>query len=179
MSTDRNPLSGAAFERRVLSRLAEEGVRVEPSLFAATFDLFRAANRLMQDFEANVHRPLGMTWAGFRVLFCAWVRKEVEPRELARLCAVSRATVSSTLNTLERGAMIRRRRRSPDRRVVTVEVTAKGRQRIRKAFEGQHARERQWLDGIDREGIDGLVAVLRHLLERAPPPRAPRTATPP
>ena len=64
MSTSRNPLSGAAFESRVLARLAEEGVSVEPSVFSATFDLFRAANRLMQDFESNVHRPLGMSWAG-------------------------------------------------------------------------------------------------------------------
>ena len=169
MSTSRNPLNGAAFESRVLARLAEEGVSVEPSVFSATFDLFRAANRLMQDFESNVHRPLGMSWAGFRVLFCTWIREEVEPRELARLCAVSRATVSSTLNTLERDAMIRRRRRSSDRRVVTVEVTAKGRRRIRKAFEGQHAREREWLSGLDRESIEGLVADLRHLLERTPP----------
>ena len=156
----------ATFERRALARLAEEAeADVDPAVFAAMFDLFRVANRLMYDFEANVHRPLGMSWAGFRVLFCTWIEKEVEPRELARLCAVSRGTVSSVLNTLERDALLKRRRQSADRLVVTVVLTAKGRRRVKKAFELQHAREHQWLGDLDRQTITGLVALLRHLLE--------------
>ena len=155
-----------AFEKRALARLGEEAETVvDPAVFAATFDLFRVANRLMYDFEANVHRPLGMSWAGFRVLFCTWIEKEVEPRELARLCAVSRGTVSSVLNTLERDAFIRRRRQSADRRVVTVVITEKGRRRVKEAFKLQHAREHQWLGDLDRQTITDLVALLRHLLE--------------
>ena len=164
---DAGTLSRAArFERQVLARLAAEAeTEVDPAVFAATFDLFRVANRLMYDFETAVHRPLGMTWAGFRVLFCAWVEEEVEPRELARLCAVSRGTVSSVLNTLERDGLIGRRRQSADRRVVTVAITEKGRQRVKEAFQRQHARERQWLADLDRETVTDLVALLRHLLE--------------
>ena len=163
----------AAFERHALARLAEEAATVvDPAVFAATFDLFRVANRLMYDFEVNVHRPLGMSWAGFRVLFCSWIEKEVEPRELARLCAVSRGTVSSVLNTLERDELIVRRRQSTDRRVVTVVITEKGRRRVKKAFELQHAREHQWLGDLDRQTITDLVALLRHLLE------IPRPGTP-
>ena len=65
-----------AFEKRALARLGEEAETVvDPAVFAATFDLFRVANRLMYDFEANVHRPLGMSWAGFRVLFCTWIER--------------------------------------------------------------------------------------------------------
>ena len=162
-----------AFEKRALARLGEEAETVvDPAVFAATFDLFRVANRLMYDFEANVHRPLGMSWAGFRVLFCTWIEKEVEPRELARLCAVSRGTVSSVLNTLERDAFIRRRRQSADRRLVTVVITEKGRRRVKEAFQLQHAREHQWLGDLDRQTITGLVALLRHLLE------LPRPGTP-
>ena len=168
-----------AFEKRALARLGEEAETVvDPAVFAATFDLFRVANRLMYDFEANVHRPLGMSWAGFRVLFCTWmswagfrvlfctwIEKKVEPRELARLCAVSRGTVSSVLNTLERDALIRRRRQSADRRLVTVVITEKGRRRVKEAFKLQHAREHQWLGDLDRQTITDLVALLRHLLE--------------
>ncbi|MCY4002635.1 MAG: MarR family winged helix-turn-helix transcriptional regulator [Rhodospirillales bacterium] len=156
----------ATFERHALARLAEEvETQVDPAVFAAAFDLFRVANRLMYDFEANVHRPLGMSWAGFRVLFCTWIEDEVEPRELARLCAVSRGTVSSVLNTLERDALVSRRKQSADRRVVTVMITDRGRRRVTEAFDLQHARERQWLGAFDRETITGLVALLRHLLE--------------
>ena len=160
------PLKAVMFEKRALARLAEEAdTVVDPAVFAATFDLIRVANRLMYDFETNVHRPLGMSWAGFRVLFCTWIEQEVEPRELAKLCAVSRGTVSSVLNTLERDALIRRRRQSTDRRVVTVVITEKGRRRVKEAFELQHAREHQWLGDLDRQTITDLVALLRHLLE--------------
>lgn len=156
----------ATFERQALARLAEEAeTEVDPAVFAATFDLFRVANRLMNDFETAVHRPLGMSWAGFRVLFCTWIEEEVEPRELARLCAVSRGTVSSVLNTLEREGLVRRRRQSADRRVVTVTITEKGRGRVKEAFQRQHAREHQWLADLDRQTVTDLVALLRHLLE--------------
>lgn len=166
----------ARFERHALARLAEEAETVvDPAVFAATFDLFRVANRLMYDFETTVHRPLGMSWAGFRVLFCTWIEGEVEPRELARLCAVSRGTVSSVLNTLERDGLVSRRRQSSDRRVVTVAITAQGRDRVKAAFERQHAREHQWLGSLDRQSITGLVALLRHLLE-LPRPGAPTTS---
>ena len=166
----RAPSRAAAFETRALARIAEEAETVvDPAVFAATFDLIRLANHLMYDFETNVHRPLGMSWAGFRVLFCTWVEEEVEPRELARLCAVSRGTVSSVLNTLERDALIRRRRQSSDRRVVTVAITEKGRRRVKDAFERQHAREHQWLGGLDGQAIADLVTLLRHLLELPKP----------
>ena len=160
------PSRAAQFERRALTRLAEEAETVvDPAVFAVTFDLIRVANRLMYDFETNVHRPLGISWAGFRVLFCTWIEQEVEPRELAKLCAVSRGTVSSVLNTLERDGLVRRRRQSADRRVVTVVITDKGRRRVKEAFELQHAREHQWLGDLDRQAIAGLLALLRHLLE--------------
>ena len=175
---DDNPgtLSRAArFERHALARLAEDAETVvDPAVFAATFDLFRVANRLMYDFETTVHRPLGMSWAGFRVLFCTWIEGEVEPRELARFCAVSRGTVSSVLNTLERDGLVSRRRQSSDRRVVTVAITEQGRSRVKAAFERQHAREHQWLGSLDRQSITDLVALLRHLLE-LPRPGAPTT----
>ena len=162
----RQPSRAAAFEKRALARLADEaGTAVDPAVFAATFDLFRVANRLMYDFETNVHRPLGMSWAGFRVLFCTWIEGEAEPSQLARLCAVSRGTVSSVLNTLERDGLIGRRRQSADRRLVTVVITEKGRRRVREAFERQHAREHRWLGALDRQTITDLVALLRHLLE--------------
>ena len=173
-SQDTGNLSRAAtFERHALARLTEEAeADVDPAVFAATFDLFRVANRLMYDFETNVHRPLGMSWAGFRVLFCTWIEKEVEPRELAKLCAVSRGTVSSVLNTLERDGLVGRRRQSTDRRVVTVAITEKGRHRVKEAFRRQHAREHQWLADLDRQTIADLVALLRHLLE-LPRPETP------
>ena len=119
-----------------------------------------------------------MSWAGFRVLFCTWIEGQAEPRALARLCAVSRGTVSSVLNTLERDGLVRRRRQSTDGRVVTVTITAKGRRRVKKAFALQHARERQWLGNLDRQTVAALVETLRHLLEIPKPGAAAGPAAP-
>ena len=57
--------------------------------------------------------------AGFRLMFCIWVADELEPRELAHLAGLTRASVSSALNTLERDGLIERSRESEDRRLVT------------------------------------------------------------
>ena len=65
--------------------------------------------------------------------------------------------MSSVLNTLERDGLVRRRRQSADGRVVTVTVTAQGRQRVKKAFALQHAREHQWLGDLDRQTVAALV----------------------
>ena len=66
----------------------------------ASFDLIRASTRLVQRLEAEVHREAGWSMAGFRVMFCIWVAGELEPRDIARLSGLSRAAVSSVLNTL-------------------------------------------------------------------------------
>jgi DNA-binding MarR family transcriptional regulator len=154
----------ASFEERSRDRLASEPIEINPAAFAATFDLLRVANRLVQDFETNVHRPLGISWAGFRLLFCAWVEGSVEPRRLASLCAVSRATTSSVLNTLERDGLLKRERLSADRRIVSVSLTAKGRKTVVKAFKSQHQREQAWLASINSKKLNTLVEVLRTLL---------------
>ena len=67
-------------------------------------------------------------------------------RRLARLSAVSRASISSVLNTLQRDGLIERRRESSDRRVVTVVLTDRGRTVVADAF-GEHNRREQALAG--------------------------------
>ena len=157
-------MSQASFEERARDRLAAEQIEVHAVTFAATFDLLRVANRLITDFESRVHRPLGISWAGFRVLFCTWVEESVAPRRLASLCAVSRATTSSVLNTLERDGLLKRKRRSADRRIVTVSLTAKGKRTVSKAFKSQHRRELAWFEELEPKQLQSLVEILRVLL---------------
>ena len=82
--------------------------------------------------------------AGFRVMFCVWVGGEAEPRDIARLSGLSRAAVSSVLNTLERDGLIERTRESHDRRLVTVRLTDDGATRIVDAYRHQNDVEREF-----------------------------------
>ncbi|MFT7327730.1 MAG: hypothetical protein ACI88S_002162, partial [Ilumatobacter sp.] len=90
------------FERRAAERVVELGNNDHPidlGTFAAMFDLFRVSARVVGDLESEVHRPLGLSIAGFRVLFTVWVFDSLEVREIARLSGVSRAAVSGVVTT--------------------------------------------------------------------------------
>ena len=114
----------------------------------ASFDLIRASTRLVQRLESEVHRDAGWSMAGFRVMFCVWVGGELEPRDIARLSGLSRAAVSSVLNTLERDGLVERTRESDDRRLVTVRLTDDGARRLVAAYQRQNAVEREFFSSL-------------------------------
>lgn len=69
--------------------LARDAVRqVVPSAdleaMAFGFGLVRVANRFQQDVEAHIMRPVGLTYAAFRVMFCIRTVGPVPPKEIAR-----------------------------------------------------------------------------------------------
>lgn len=157
------------FERDARVRVTAVDPDADVGLMIATLDLFRATNRLLQDFEAQVHRPIGLTWAGFRVLFGLWVRPSARPAELARLTGVSRASMSSVLNTLERKDYIVRERATDDARQVRVILLPAGHEIVGRALKTQHLRERAWLDDVSDEDMQTFVGVLRKVLAKPGP----------
>ncbi len=161
----------SSYEQDARQRLAAlSDTDLDLDVMTAVFDLFRATGRLLQDFEATVHRPAGLTWAGFRVLFSLWVRPDSSPADLARRAGVSRPTVSSVLNTLERNGFVTRSPSPADGRQVTVALTTRGAEQVAEAFRRQHRRERAWLADLPAEQRSVLIAALRHLLTVPPPP---------
>lgn len=131
--------------------------------------LTRLVARLVQDFEASVHRPLGMTWAGFRIMNTLWVFGDLEQREIARISGTTRASVSSALNTLEERGLVQRRREHEDRRLVRVSLTPSGLTMLHKAIEGQTAREHAWMAVLDDEEIAQLVSLLGKMVNQEHP----------
>ncbi len=78
--------SSEEFEERAAERVMELGTVEQPidlETFAAMFDLFRVSARVVGNLEAEVHRPLGLSIAGFRVLFTVWVFDSLEGSALA------------------------------------------------------------------------------------------------
>lgn len=158
------PLDAREFERAAVDAVADAVPGADLDALRASFDLIRASTRLVQRLEAEVHTPAGWSMAGFRVMFCVWVSGELEPRDIARLSGLSRAAVSSVLNTLERDGLVERTRESDDRRLVTVRLSADGAARLVTAYAAQNVVERDFFAdlGVDdrRELADRLAGLL-------------------
>lgn len=168
MTSEPNDALGELAARRVHELVGD----VDGQAFSASFNLFRLSSRLLHDLEATVHRPRGLSLAGFRVLFTVWIHDELEPRELARLSGVSRAAVSGVLKTLERDGLVERTREQADRRLVTVRVTEAGEALLRETYAEQNRRERQHFAPLEAEQLRTFGSVMQQLLA-APLPDEP------
>ncbi len=155
----------AAFEAAARHRVSQLGDDIDLDTFRAAFNLFRLSTRVIQDLEANVHRPLGLSMAGFRVLFTVWVFGSLEPREIASLSGVTRAAVSGVLNTLERDGLATREREQADGRLVTVRLTDAGEQVLRDAYQAQNRRERELFADLDRAELRRFGATMSRLMD--------------
>lgn len=166
MTTSR--LDGAAFERAAADKVAGAIDGADLDAFRASFDTIRFATRLVQRLESEVHRPAGWSMAGFRVMFCVWVTGELEPRDISHFSGLSRAAVSSVLNTLEREGLVVRHRESDDRRLVTVRLTERGEKGLVAAYRAQNHVEQDVFGGTRRADLRRHVAQLQRLLARKP-----------
>jgi DNA-binding MarR family transcriptional regulator len=92
----------------------------------------------------------------------------MEPRDIAHFSGISRAAVSSVLNTLEREGLVERRRESDDRRLVTVHLTESGQQGMLGAYEQQNKVEQDVFGGMSRADLRTYVTQLQGLLARRP-----------
>ena len=146
------------------ARVGEVVPGADLTAFAVAFSIVRAAERVTLELE-TAHQPMGWTWPGFRVMWWLWLLGPLEPREIAEIPSSSRASVSSALNTLERNGFVERRRGSADRRLVNVELTAKGSERMAEAFAAANARERKLVRRLSAEERSTLTQLLGRLLD--------------
>lgn len=154
-----------SFPVRARDRVEALGPDLDADAFDVSFRLFRAATRLIQHLDAEVHRPMGHSMAGFRVMFVVWASGELEQRRITRLSGVTRAAVSSTLTTLERDGLCERVRAEDDRRQVIVRLTEAGVERVETAYRRQNELESRWLDTFDADHLDAARRLLDELAE--------------
>lgn len=136
------------------------------------FNMIRMANRLIKDLEVSVHRPNGMSYSSFRVLFAIRAAERITPNELARLSSVSTASMSSMLNTLERSGLIVRESDPEDGRRFIISLSEKGERKLSMAMPANNAREREWADGLTPGEQVLILELLRKWLMFRPAARA-------
>lgn len=126
--------------------------------------LSRLSGHLLGELDVRVHRPRGWSWSGFRIMLAVLAMGPLEPRQLAPLAGVTRASISAVLNTLERDGLVERRRDSADRRVVTIVLTEHGRQEVLRTYLEQHAVEREWAGTLTPEERRQMNNLARKML---------------
>lgn len=135
-----------------------------------TLTFLTLAGRFRTDAEA-IHRPMGITWAGFRIMHVIWALGETEPYRVAVFAGVSRASISSALNTLEEAKFIVRKRdpNRADRRLVKIALTARGKEVAAEGIVAQSKRDLAWLEVLDSEQLQTFHDLLQ-LVSRRPDP---------
>lgn len=127
-----------------------------------------AAQLLTHDLETVVHKPAGLTWPGFRLLFALWVAGTCRPGILAQRLALHPSTVTSVVNTLTRADLIERIADAEDGRSVHLRLSSAGRRTLRKLLPAQQRREADWAAALSERERQTLVRPLGKLLDNAP-----------
>ena len=94
-----------------------EGLEIDFAAAQTVSSLYRAANAVRAHITNAVLRQYDLTWSGFVVMWVVWIWDGMETRHVAESAAISKATLTGVVKTLEsRGWIIREsfgRRPSP------------------------------------------------------------------
>lgn len=128
---------------------------------AAVSSLYRAANAVRMHLTNTVLHERGLTWTGFVVLWVVWIWDGVETRRAAESAAISKATLTGVVKTLERRGLVTRRVSETDRRLVELALTPAGDALMREIYPMFNAAEAEVVAGLSDRGLKDLTRNLR------------------
>lgn len=152
-------------ERKVLERLGE--LPLDFRAMGAVSNLFRASAAIRRHMEAKVLADDRLSWTSFVALWVLWVWGEMESRDLAAAVGISRPTSTGVVTTLERRALVQRRRNASDGRMVRVSLTDRGRAKIEELFPRFNAEEAAVTAHLSPAEQDDMARMLRSMLRVA------------
>ncbi|MFT4468554.1 MarR family winged helix-turn-helix transcriptional regulator [Arthrobacter sulfonylureivorans] len=150
---------------------------VDFTAMSMCFNLIRVTNRILKDLEVSVHRPSGISFAGYQLLFSLKTVGQVHPNLLARLAGVSTASMSSLLNTLERYGLVTREPDPSDGRKAIVSLTDEGESVVAELCMNNNQREQEWVAGLTETEASILTELLKKLLLHRPQPHTVRAVS--
>lgn len=131
---------------------------------AAVSSLYRAANAVRLHLTNAVLRERGLTWTGFVVLWVVWIWDGVETRQAAESAAISKATLTGVVKTLEARGLIARRIGETDRRLVNLELTREGDALMQELYPLFNAAESDVVAGLSDRSVKDLTRSLRQIV---------------
>ena len=134
------------------------------SAAAAVSSLYRAANAVRVYLTNSVLREHGLTWTGFVVLWVVWIWDGMETRRAAENAAISKATLTGVVKTLEARGLITRRVSGTDRRLVNLELTPAGTALMKELYPIFNAAEAEVMAGLSPRSLTQLTNSLRSIV---------------
>jgi MarR family transcriptional regulator, 2-MHQ and catechol-resistance regulon repressor len=149
-------------ELDIMHRVA--GLPVDELALAVASNIWRTAQMFKLKMERDILRAHDLTFASFSTLFIVWIWGPIETREIARSQAVTKATITSMVSKLEQQGLVKRRDSKVDKRLVTVELTGKGKRLIEWVFPKFNQGEVEIASSLSEEEQDTLAHLLRKVI---------------
>ncbi len=126
--------------------------------------LNRASGIVTGQSEAQIHRPKGLSWNAFKVLFILWTMGDLEQHRVAMLAGTSRATTSAVVKTLVRNMHIVQLESATDKRTNVLALTDAGRDIVRTVYLEQNDLLGGWAGRLTNTEQDILKILLMKLM---------------
>jgi DNA-binding MarR family transcriptional regulator len=144
-----------------LLEAAQQFADLDPSASEAYLHLLRAADEVYHAREAYLSSH-GLSQGRFTVLMLLLDKTENcpsphTPAELADLAGVTRATMTGLIDTLERDGLVKRVPDPVDRRMMSVHLTARGQEVLRRVLPGHFRRTAAMLAPLSESERKTLV----------------------
>jgi DNA-binding MarR family transcriptional regulator len=133
----------------------------------AVSSLYRAANAARSYLTNTVLREHDLTWTGFVVLWIVWIWDGRETREVAESAAISKATLTGVVRTLEARGLIRRTPSDKDRRLVDLTLTQEGAHLMEDLYPKFNAGEAQLVTALSQRRLKEMTLGLRQIVQTA------------
>ncbi len=114
--------------------------------------------------EVKVHRPRGLSWNAFKVMFILWMVGDLEQHKVAILADTSRATLSAIVKTLVKNDHLNQIPSEIDKRTNVLALTDAGLAIVRDAYIEQNQLLSGWNSRLTRTEQDILKSLLIKLM---------------
>ncbi len=119
---------------------------------------------LLEKRISSLILPLGLSPAtGLVLSILADSEAPVSPNLIADRLIISRASVTSLLDSLEKRGYVKRQPHPSDRRMLWVELTASGRQAANQFRPIVHQHQKVWLSALNESEQEQLIQMLHRL----------------
>jgi len=129
----------------------------------AVMNLARTGDLLVRRI-ADLVQPFDLTPSSGLVLgILADAESRLPPNEIAERLILSRASVTSLLDSLERRGYVRRMAHPTDRRMLLIELTDVGRRIAHEFRLVVHRQQKEWMATLSEKEQDQLIHILHRL----------------
>ena len=162
---DPDTLDYWTFVDHAVSRIAGKLPGIDPGSMLLLMTLRRATNLIFYDMHVKLTQDSEITSAAaLTLLLVLSACGALEMRQIVRLSGQSRATVSALATGLVRQGLVRRDTAADDKRVVRLELTARGLRLFDAAFSVFNRQEQFWAEALTRAERMTLVALMRKMV---------------